>query len=94
METFPERAEEQRILREETFSGRTFTVKETESHRKPTWVMDWEGVSWLLEGLIIKPKDSRRARHWNIDSYDFVEEESTKRMSSIQAEFLNPLILR
>ena len=68
METEPERAEEQRDWREVTFSGRTLTEKLTESHRKPTWVMDWEGVRLLLDGLMIKPKDSKRERHWEIDS--------------------------
>ena len=52
--------------------------------------MDWEGVRLLLEVLMIKPKDSKRDRHWLIDSEERKKEDATSNISSNQAEFLKP----
>ena len=57
------RADEHKILRAETFSGGIDTVKVTEFQINPTCEIDCVGISWLLEGLIIKPKDSSKELH-------------------------------
>ena len=89
-----DKAEEQRSWSAETFSAGTETENLTESQMKPTCLIVWEGIRWLLEGLIINPKDSRKEIEKESEVEVEEKEESARKISSNQAEFLMPLSLK
>ncbi len=55
--------------------------------------MDCEGTRLLLEGLIMKPKDSRKSLLLETISAEVCDVGATKIMSSSHAEFLIPSCL-